>query len=259
VSFFDTLAAIACQFPTWYASDASFAWWPPVDTDTIALNPLIGAALPLTTGAGATTGAASGGQTGPLWLLGGTNVYSNSANYANIVDTAKSAIFIVAVDTNSQSAGGVITSIGSGSAYFTFGKGVATPTTRFALAFTSVGGVSQSPLFITAASFPAGGTQAVHWMIYDAVAQTVSVGFNLTTVSTTPLTAFTPGASIKTNNIYIGATPTTPTTPADSMKHSAVEWIQRTGSIAIGDAHTPGSALFEVNKVMRACNISGFV
>lgn len=186
----------------WYEADAKFAWSSITDSDNAQINPVIGNALPLTAGTGATV-------VDGLWDMDG-NVYAGSGT-ATGLDPTKPYLIAGVFDKDNMEANNDAWQVTSGMYFQTAGGN---------FRFRYLAASTYSHNFLTAGGFPAG--KHVYWAYYDG-AGTLTTGYDQ--VENTSTLAITPGGTML-STMRIGGPGNT--SPSSKAKHGSKQIISRT-------------------------------
>lgn len=234
-----TSAVLSQSIQNWYPSDASFAWSPFFDTDTVQVDPQKGGILPKTSSGG---NAVAG--TG-LWTMTGT-VYSNSTTgLASTVSTANPFMLAIAVDRNAQASTFVNCGSMGFSSYIGFGfsSNFAQPIFRITLpSFTN------NPIASTTMT---AGTVQIIWLYVNPSDPTFQIqsGFNQTTITQTG--SLTVPSTVLSSAAIFGAAPGS-TIPVSQIKQGATLLLgNRTG----GNALTLAQCKSYVQKIQNIYGI----
>lgn len=200
---------------TWYEADAIFAWDSTIDLDNAQVDPVIGSALPLVTGTGATI--ASG-----LWDMD-TNVYYLSTGMTANLDRTKPILVAHVLDEDNHTAS-FVNIFQVGETFFT----------RFILSGSNQPrydwfGTASAGVRCEEAAMSAG--KKVYWTYFDPGASQVRAGINQTENTTGGPVAFAPTTGTG-DDIRIGSDNAT---ARSLMKHGSLQVVNRTG-MTLGDA-----------------------
>lgn len=187
----------------WYEADAKFAWSSIDDSNNAEINPIIGGALPRTTGAGATVAAG-------LWDMDG-NVYSGTTAMATGLDTTKPFLIAGVFDKDNLGSTSEVWQA-TGSMYFQMNGGN--------FRYRYLGGSTYNHNFLGAGGMPTG--KHVYWAYYDG-AGTLTTGYDQTENATTlPMTT----AGTNTTRMRVGNSVDSPS--SSQAKHGSMQVVSRT-------------------------------
>lgn len=203
----------------WYASDAKFAWSAVVDTDPAAIDPQVGASLPVITGTAATLA-------GGLLTFDGTKRYGNATGMVSSSPVTTPFLFAVVVDKNANNTSSTRhVQISSGSNFLHCSNGFSSNTR---IRFTGVLGATPPEMYTTSANTPAGAH--VHWVYCDGSGN-FKLGMDQTENTAAATTVAATGSIGR--DVYIGGADTGGN--LSLSKVGAAEFVSRSG-MTLSDA-----------------------
>jgi hypothetical protein len=194
----------------WYEADAIFAWNSITDTDNAQIDPVIGSAVPLVTGAGATIGSG-------LWDMDGI-VYSNvTTALISDLDRTKPVLIAHAIDEDNHVTNFVsVFKVGSSFRCQLALSGSNQP--RYDWFGTASAGVRCEEAAMSAGL-------KIYWTYFNLSTSFVHAGINQTENTTGGPVAFAPTTGIG-RDVVVGSDNAT---ARSAMKHGSLQIVNRTG------------------------------
>lgn len=204
----------------WYEGDAQYVWSSTSDTDTAAVDPIIGGQL-------IQKSASPAAISGSLWDMTSAN-YNSSTGFAATVDLSKPFLFALVVDKNNQASSTArlvyVGNEATDSVSFGSGSTSSIPEFRFYMAGALLG----PGAFLTQATWSAKGTVLVHWLDYDPndASNTVLAGTNSTTYTFSGVLTVPTGRTLTRNLTYGNSSGTT---GLSAIKQGLTQFVSRAG------------------------------